>query len=139
MKKRAIILHPAIAPYRVDFFNSLAKEFDASFYFEFDNALEQAFDQEKLRKRLCFAPHFLSSGFMGIKNLRLEVLTILWKNKADVVFVSEYNLLGLLVCFYKLLFNWYLYAMITYRWLKERILLKSLPVTLCYISFRSWY
>lgn len=31
MKKRAIILHPAIAPYRVDFFNSLAKEFDASF------------------------------------------------------------------------------------------------------------
>ena len=39
MKKRAIILHPAIAPYRVDFFNSLAKEFDASFYFEFDNAL----------------------------------------------------------------------------------------------------
>ena len=104
MKKRAIILHPAIAPYRVDFFNSLAKEFDASFYFEFDNALEQAFDQEKLRKRLCFAPHFLSSGFMGIKNLRLEVLTILWKNKADVVFVSEYNLLGLLVCFYKLLF-----------------------------------
>ena len=43
MKKRAIILHPAIAPYRVDFFNSLAKEFDASFYFEFDNALEQAF------------------------------------------------------------------------------------------------
>ena len=91
MKKRAIILHPAIAPYRVDFFNSLAKEFDASFYFEFDNALEQAFDQEKLRKRLCFAPHFLSSGFMGIKNLRLEVLTILWKNKADVVFVSEYK------------------------------------------------
>ena len=46
MKKRAIILHPAIAPYRVDFFNSLAKEFDASFYFEFDNALEQAFDLE---------------------------------------------------------------------------------------------
>ena len=43
MKKRAIILHPAIAPYRVDFFNSLAKEFDASFYFEFDNALEQAY------------------------------------------------------------------------------------------------
>lgn len=48
MKKRAIILHPAIAPYRVDFFNSLAKEFDASFYFEFDNALEQAFDQKNL-------------------------------------------------------------------------------------------
>lgn len=105
--------------------------------------MEQAFDQEKLRKRLCFAPHFLSSGFMGIKNLRLEVLTILWKNKADVVFVSEYNLLGLLVCFYKLLFNWNLTVVSicddNVSWLKERILLKSLPVTLCYISFRSWY
>ena len=48
MKKRAIILHPAIAPYRVDFFNSLAKEFDASFYFEFDNALDRLLIRKNL-------------------------------------------------------------------------------------------
>ena len=28
------------------------------------------------------------------------------ENKADVVFISEYNLLGLLVCLFKILVNW---------------------------------
>ena len=45
MKKKLIVFHPAIAPYRVDFFNSIDEIFDAKFYFEFDNALEQTFDQ----------------------------------------------------------------------------------------------
>ena len=35
MKKKLVVFHPAIAPYRVDFFNSLNKEFDSIFYFEF--------------------------------------------------------------------------------------------------------
>jgi len=46
MKKRAVIFHPAIAPYRIDFFNSLSETFDASFYFEFEDPLEQSFDME---------------------------------------------------------------------------------------------
>ena len=99
MKKKLIVFHPAIAPYRVDFFNSIDEIFDAKFYFEFDNALEQTFDQKRLQEYLSFIPKYLSPGFLGIKNLRFDVLSILWKNKADVVFISEYNLLGLLVCF----------------------------------------
>lgn len=51
---------------------------------------------------------YLKAGFLGIKNLRFDVLSILWKSKADVVFISEYNLLGLLVCLFKILVNWHL-------------------------------
>lgn len=103
---RTIIFHPALAPYRVDFFNSLSEMFDAEVYFEFSNPLEQSFDQQALQDRLRFKPHFLRPGFLGIKNLRIEVLSLLWRQRPELVFVSEYNLLGLLVCLYKLLFHW---------------------------------
>ena len=100
MRKRAIIFHPAIAPYRIDFFNSLNKEFEAIFYFEFRDALEQSFIQDKLKAKLLFTPRYLASGLWGIKNLRLQVISILWKEKPDVVFCSEFNILGFLVLFY---------------------------------------
>ena len=102
MKKRLVIFHPAIAPYRVDFFNALAERFDAVFYFEFLDALEQSFDQGKLKSRLTFRPNYLRKGFGGIKNLRLDVWRILRREKPDLVLISEYNLLGLLVGLYKL-------------------------------------
>ena len=110
---RTIIFHPALAPYRVDFFNSLSKALDAEVYFEFPNPLEQSFDQQALQERLRFKPQFLRPGFLGIKNLRLEVLAILWRKRPELVFVSEYNLLGLLVCLYKFLFHWRLRVITT--------------------------
>ena len=106
MKKKLVVFHPAIAPYRVDFFNSLNKEFDAIFYFEFGDVLEQSFAQDELRGRLEFVPRFLAPGLFGIKNLRTQVLSILKKEQPDVVFCSEYNILGLLLLVYKFLFNW---------------------------------
>ncbi|WP_455639389.1 glycosyltransferase [Parabacteroides sp.] len=103
MKKRLLVFHRAIAPYRIDFFNSVNEVFDAKFYFEFKNALEQAFDQNQLNKRLSFIPHYLKPGFAGIKNFRLDIFGILKRENPDIVFVSEYNILGLLVLLYKLL------------------------------------
>ena len=105
MKKRAVIFHPAIAPYRIDFFNSLSETFDASFYFEFEDPLEQSFDKEKMRRRLAFMPMFLRPGFCGVKNLRLDVWKVLSISSFDVVLISEYNLLGLLVLLHKWLFR----------------------------------
>ena len=45
MKKKLVVFHPAIAPYRVDFFNSLNKEFDAIFYFEFEMCIRDRVDR----------------------------------------------------------------------------------------------
>lgn len=105
MKQKAILFHPAIAPYRVDFFNSLNDQFDATFYFEFGNVLEQSFEQERLVSRLTFVPNYLKPGFLGIKNLRLQVLSILFKSRPEMIFCSEFNLMGILILLYKYLFD----------------------------------
>ena len=106
MKKKLVVFHPAIAPYRIDFFNSLNKEFDAIFCFEFRDVLEQSFAQDELRGRLEFVPRFLASGLFGIKNLRTQVFSRFRKEQPNVVFCSEYKILGLLLLVYKFLFNW---------------------------------
>lgn len=113
MSKHIVIFHPAIAPYRIDFFNSLYEAFDVSFYFEHRVPLEQSFDQEELNKRIRFSYAFLSSGLFDIKNLRVEILKILKREKPDMVFISEYTILGLLVLLYKFIFNWRLKIVIT--------------------------
>ena len=106
MKQKAIIFHPAIAPYRIDFFNSLNELYEAEFYFEFENALEQSFKQKELTDRLHFVPRYLKKGAFGIKNLRLQILPILWKKRPDVVICSEYNLSTLLIFLHKYLFQY---------------------------------
>lgn len=103
--RKLVIFHPAIVPYRIDFFNSLNAAFDASFYFLYLDAKEQPFHQDSLIKRLGFTPKYLPRGLGGFKNLRLEVLSILRKEKPDVVFLSEFNLMGFPVLLYKFLFN----------------------------------
>ncbi|MGM9760208.1 MAG: glycosyltransferase family 4 protein [Parabacteroides sp.] len=105
MKQKAIIFHPALAPYRIDFFNSLNDLYEAEFYFEFGNALEQSFKQQELTERLHFVPRYLKKGMLGIKNLRLQILSILRRKRPDVVICSEYNLSTLLILLYKYLFQ----------------------------------
>lgn len=102
---KVVVFHPAIAPYRIDFLNSLSNTFDTSFYFEFLNVLEQDFNQSLLGKYINFKPNFLKRKKYGFKNLRWDIIPILKKEKPDVVFCSEFNLLGVLVIFYKYLFN----------------------------------
>ena len=75
MKKKLIVFHPAIAPYRVDFFNSIDEIFDAKFYFEFDNALEQTFDQKRLQEYLSFIPKYLFYLYCG--KIRLMLFSFL--------------------------------------------------------------
>ena len=113
MNTKIVIFHPALAPYRIDFFNALHEAFDISFYFEHQNPLEQNFDQRDLNKRTRFSYSYLRPGVFGIKNLRLSVLGILRREKPAMVFISEYNLIGLLVVLYKFIFNRKLKIVIT--------------------------
>lgn len=101
MKQKLVIFHPAIAPYRVDFFNALNDTFEAVFYVEFQQPLEQNFDRKSTTDKLNFRPFLLKPGFAGIKNLRLSCWRILKRENPDLVLISEYNLLGLLVVLYK--------------------------------------
>ena len=111
--KSIVIFHPALAPYRIDFFNSLHDTFDVSFYFEHQMPAEQSFDMENINRRIHFSYSILPSGLLGIKNLRLSVFKVLRRENPDIVVISEYTILGLLALLYKFCFNRNLKIVIT--------------------------
>lgn len=101
-----MVIHPALAPYRVDFFNSLNKEFDASFYFLNENLLNQKFDQKKLKKEVHFKCNHLNKGFNIFgRSFRFGLFSILKKEEPDMVFLPEYNVLNLTVILYRIVFK----------------------------------
>ena len=51
MNKRFLIFHPAVAPYRVDFFNALHDRLGAVVSLYYKNLKSQKFDYEKLKER----------------------------------------------------------------------------------------
>lgn len=108
MKKKQTILifHPALAPYRVDFFNALHRAFDAYFYFNLLNVSDQKFDQEDLKSQSEFSSNYLHNGIeFGGKSFRTGAVAAIKKHKPDIVLCSEYSPLTCLVFMYVKLFR----------------------------------
>lgn len=106
MKKKILVFHPALVPYRVDFFNSLNRVFISSFYFKFSNALTQEFDQDDLRKRCDFICYYLDNGIEILgKTFRRGILSKVRVTKPNIVLCSEYGPTTILLMFYSKFFN----------------------------------
>lgn len=98
-----LVIHPALAPYRVDFFNSLNEYFDAEFYFFNENLLNQKFNQDKLKKELDFKCNYLKKGFnTSGRSFRFGITNIVREFQPDLVICPEYNLVNLSVILYRL-------------------------------------
>jgi glycosyltransferase involved in cell wall biosynthesis len=91
-KKKLLIFHPALAPYRVDQFNAIARMFDLHIVFIFDNVWNHKFDQSKLQKQLTFNYSFLLIGprYKG-RVWRFGMLGKIREFKPDVVIGYEYS------------------------------------------------
>jgi glycosyltransferase involved in cell wall biosynthesis len=91
-KKKLLIFHPALAPYRVDQFNAIARMFDLHIVFIFDNVWNHKFDQAKLQKQLIFNYSFLLIGprYKG-RVWRFGMLGKIREFKPDVVIGYEYS------------------------------------------------
>lgn len=92
MKKRLLVFHRTIAPYRIDFFNDLYKSFDARICLSYRNLMSQKFDYDKILEKLCFRPIYLNI----ICRFRNRVFNSgYWEQlddfKPDIVFVSEFG------------------------------------------------
>ena len=59
MKKKLLIFHSALAPYRINFFNKLSEEFSATIVFLSDNLRNQNFNRANLLAQITFTPHYL--------------------------------------------------------------------------------
>jgi glycosyltransferase involved in cell wall biosynthesis len=62
MEKKLLIIHPALAPYRIDQFNAISRLFNLEVIFIFGNVWNHKFDQSKLISQLRFKVSFLLKG-----------------------------------------------------------------------------
>ncbi len=105
-KQVIVVFHPALAPYRVDFFNALHRSFSAHFYFNCKNVGDQKFDQESLRTKSEFNMNFLEKGFeYRGKSFRSGIISALKKHRPNIILCSEYGPLTLWIFLYVKLFQ----------------------------------
>ncbi|MBK9519067.1 MAG: glycosyltransferase [Anaeromyxobacter sp.] len=89
---RVLILHPALAPYRVDMFNALARRCALRVVFLSEAVANQAFDQARLRAQLVEPPGYLLRGLtVAGRTVRLGIGEELRRHRPDVVVTSEFG------------------------------------------------
>ena len=71
MKKKLLVFHPFIAPFRIDFFNALHEAFDMKLYTYQENLSDNKFEYDKILKQLKFRPKYLNSSFYQIEIFKL--------------------------------------------------------------------
>lgn len=98
MKKKILFFHPALAPYRVDFFNAIHKEFNAVFYFTFLNVANQKFAQDVLTQKCNFKCNYILNGFeLFGRSVRIGLGSIIKKEKPEIIICSEYGYISIIV------------------------------------------
>lgn len=102
--KKLVIFHPALMPYRVDFFRHLRAHFQLSLYFTTAKNTNQELNQSVLIERLGFRPNYWLTGFkVGKRIVRMGMGKIIDKEKPDLVFAPEFTFITLSVLFARIL------------------------------------
>lgn len=104
MKKKLLIFHPIIAPYRIDMINALAVNFEVTLCLYANNLQGQKFDIHHLYdERMNVQPEFLlDKKYNGKTNVRKAMVNAIKVHEPDVVMVSEYNIYVWIVLLYRL-------------------------------------
>lgn len=93
-KKRLLVFHPTIAPYRIDFFNDLYQSFETRICLEYWNLKDQTFDYQKIYDQFRFKPFYLPEG--SIWALCKSVIKQIRKFQPDIVITCEYGIITLI-------------------------------------------
>ncbi len=89
---RCLIFHPAIAPYRIDFFNELHDRLGAKIFLYRDNLKEQAFDKLDIESKLHFKPGYFSRRIkIGPRDFYIGHMKRLKHYRPNVVISGEYG------------------------------------------------
>jgi len=93
MKKKVLIFHPTIAPYRVDFFNALNDAFELRICLRNMNLLEQHFDDYDAILRKCkFSPIYLRQIVKcGKRIVPAGIISQIREFKPDIVIGIEFS------------------------------------------------
>lgn len=91
-KKKILIFHPALAPYRIDQLNALGELFDLEVVFLLDKLWNFNIDNRKLQEECRFKNSFLLKGFRHKGRLfRFGMYRIIREVKPDIIFGYEYS------------------------------------------------
>ena len=77
--KRVLIFHPAIAPYRLRFFNDFYERYNASICLYYNNLADNRFGKDIIEDKLLFQPNYIKS------KIRILGRTIFTKHKRFIV------------------------------------------------------
>lgn len=100
---RVLIFHPALAPYRVDFFNELGKRVNLRIVFLTRNNANQAFNQNELLKGATYSFGYLDRHHTIFKrNINFGYSEELSNFKPDVVICNEFGMSLWVGYFFKL-------------------------------------
>ena len=92
MKAKLLIFHPALAPYRVDFFNLLSEHFDLTVVMQAREMGSQKFDQEKLMQRVRFTLRYMPWTWIGDgRKVSLGYFRYIREIRPDIVLGSEFG------------------------------------------------
>lgn len=112
MKKKLLVFHPTLAPYRVDFFNMLAENFDLTVIFLSKKNRNQNFNNEILFKNVKFKYEYLNHHIVILnRDINLGYYKVISKVKPDIVLSAEYGLSLLIPYLLKPFFNYKQYTM----------------------------
>ena len=101
---KILCFHPALAPYRVDFFNALAKRSEFHLVLLSRNLLNQKFDQSSLLARLKCRVSYLLSGFIiGKRHFKLGFGKYIRDDRPDVVIGFEFGWTVMAIWLHRLL------------------------------------
>lgn len=91
-KEKMLVFHSALAPYRIDQFNSLGEIFDLEIVFYLKNLASFKYDQKFLKDQCNFKISYLLFG-LGKKNrfIRFGIYNKILKSKPDYILSYEYS------------------------------------------------
>lgn len=103
-KTKILIIHPALAPYRIDFFNYIYEVYDVHIIFLCENLYSLNFDQSILKSQLNGSFEFLTKG-ITLKSTfiyRKGIINVIKRFQPNLVVTHEYALISLQIAIYKL-------------------------------------
>lgn len=103
MKKKLLVFHPIIAPYRIDLFNALAEHYDCEVVLYWRNLKDQTFDYPKLEDQMTIKPKYIIREELGTLNWIIALCRELRNESPDLVLVSEFGLNTIVTLLYRLL------------------------------------
>lgn len=104
INKRILVFHPAVAPYRIDFFNAISDTFEARICLFQTNLQSQIFDTSIIEEQLMFRPIFLLKRWkFGNRSIVKGLVKQIIDFKPDIVIVPEVGATTLIAIVYKLI------------------------------------